>query len=397
MIQTDLSMFIKDDTPAYNSKIKYIDHPYVRSNTIIERRYQIEIADHALSRNTAVILPTGLGKTIIALLVIAHILPRRVLFLAPTKPLVSQHYSTCKKMLIIDENKIQMITGDVPVRRRVSLFKNATIIVATPQTVKNDLEKKRYNLDNINLIIFDEMHRAVENYAYVYIAKHSKCRILGLTASPGSKKKKINKILENLKIKHIESRTREDIDIKDHVKGIIIDWVKVPLDKNIKEVYKPLYDLYLEKLERLNKVGILTYKKPEYISKKDIINARSTINKRYRNKPFIYNIYNNHTILLHAYHCLELVETQGIESFLSYIDKYTNKKDKTRSEKMFLDHPLLKKAVKTSEKRRGISHPKIEALRRIITEQFKEEQDSLMIVFTQYRDTIRSIEDMLKD
>jgi|YNPNPStandDraft_1061719.scaffolds.fasta_scaffold27921_1 ERCC4-related helicase len=395
MVQTNLSMFIKEEEASYNEKTRYIHHPYIKDNTIIERRYQVEIARHALTHNTAVILPTGLGKTIIAILVIAHILPRRVLFLAPTKPLVSQHYETCRRMLRIDETDVQMITGGVSARRRTMLFNKATIIVATPQTIKNDLEKKRYKLDDLGLIIFDEMHRAVENYAYVYIAKHSKCRILGLTASPGSKKKKINKILENLKITSVESRTRDDPDVKDHVKDMVIDWVKIPMDKNIKTVRKPLYDLYLEKLKQLNKLGILTYKKPEYISKKDILNARSTIYKRFKNKPFIYNVYNNHTILMHAYHCLELVETQGIDSFLRYIEKYNDKKDKTRSERILLKHPLIIEAVKKAKRKKVLSHPKLEALTRIITQQFKDEPDSLVIIFTQYRDTIKSIEESL--
>jgi ERCC4-related helicase len=321
MVQTNLSMFFKEDTPTYGGKNTYVHHPYIREKTILTRQYQLDIARHALSRNTAVILPTGLGKTIIAFLLMADILPKRILFLAPTKPLVQQHYESCRKFLTVDEQAIQMLVGNISAKKRTAIFNQATIIIATPQTIQNDLENKRYALNGFGLVIFDEMHHAVERYAYVTIAKHCRCRILGLTASPGSKKKKINKILENLKITHIESRIRDDFDVKDHVKEILLDWVKVPMDINLRNIQKPLYELYLEKLRKLNKLGILTYKNPESLSKKDILGARATIQKRFQRKPFVFATYNNHTVLLHIYHCLELIETQGIESFLKYIDK----------------------------------------------------------------------------
>jgi ERCC4-related helicase len=240
------------------------------------------------------------------------------------------------------------------------------------------------------------MHRAVERYAYVMIAKHCRCRILGLTASPGSKKKKITKILENLKITHIESRIRDDIDVKKHVKEILIDWIKVPMDTNLRNIQKPLQDLFLEKLGKLNKLGILTYKKPEYLSKKDILDARATIQKRFRKKPFVFATYNNHTVLLHTYHCLELIETQGIDSFLKYIEKYTKKEKCSRSEQMFLNHPLLQQAVALSRKEPTHSHPKLAVLQQIVEHQLDEEPDSLILIFTQYRDTIDSIEETLE-
>ena len=397
MVQTNLSMFLREDTSSYEKKNIYVQRPYIRENTIFARQYQLDIANQACLKNTAVILPTGLGKTIIAFLVIAEILPKKVLFLAPTKPLIQQHYENCKKYLTIDEEKIILLSGNVSAKKRVRLFNQATIIIATPQTIYNDIKNKRYTLKDLGLVIFDEMHKAVENYAYVNIARQCFCRILGLTASPGSKKKKIEKILENLKITHIESRTRDDIDIKKHIKEILIDWIKIPMDENLRNIQKPLYNLYLEVLEKLNKLGILTYKKPEHLSKKDILDARLTISKRFKRKPFVFTLYNYHTILLHAYHCLELVETQGIASFLKYIEKFSKKQKLSRSEQMFLNHPMIKQALILAQKKSKTSHPKLDVLQKIVKQQFKEEPDSLILIFTQYRDTIDSIEKTLKE
>ena len=58
-------------------------------------------------------------------------------------------------------------------------------------------------LNDVSLIIFDECHRAVGDYAYCFIAKKyinnsNHPQILGLTASPGSTEEKINEIKDNL-------------------------------------------------------------------------------------------------------------------------------------------------------------------------------------------------------
>lgn len=395
MSQTKLFMF-KENAPNYEIVNSHIKHEYIKENTILAKSYQIEIAKNCLHQNTAVILPTGLGKTIIALLVIVKVLPKKVLFLAPTKPLVMQHCENCKKFLDINEQEIIMLSGNIPAKKRAQLFNEARVIVSTPQTIRNDLENKLYGLSQLGLVIFDEMHKAVENYAYVEIAKNFSGLVLGLTASPGSKKHKIKKTLENLKIKNIESRVREDSDVKEHVKDIQIDWVKVPMDENLKKIQKPLNDLFLEKVKKLNRLGIVTYKKPEQLSKRDILGARLSIKKRYGRTPYAFATYNNQAVLLQAYHCLELIETQGTEPFVKYIDKFKEKKKLSRSEQMFFKNENLNAALELAQKNISVSHPKINALKEIVEKQFKEEPNSLILIFTQYRNTIDSIENMLK-
>lgn len=373
----------------------YVVHGNIKENTVLAKTYQIEIAKKCLRQNSAVILPTGLGKTIIAVLVIAEALPKRILFLAPTKPLVSQHYESCAKFLKIDEGQIIMLSGSISPPERAELWRKGKAIISTPQTVKNDLANGLYDLKETGLVIFDEMHKAVENYAYVEIAKKFHGLILGLTASPGSKKKKIKQILDNLKIKNIESRVMEDRDVKKHIKGIEVDWVKIPLSEKLKAAQSPLNSLFLEKVKKLNRLGILTYKKPSQLSKKDILLARAAIQKRFGKTPYAFPTYNNQAVLLQAYHCLELLETQGADSFLKYIDKFTEKKKLSKSERDFFNNENLQKAVRLASKS-GESHPKLARLKEIVAMQMKEKKDSLILIFTQYRDTIDSIENTLK-
>ena len=378
-----------------NPQAEHITNKYLKNDTIIARQYQISIAKNCLLQNTAVILPTGLGKTIIAFLVIAEILPKRVLFLAPTKPLVMQHYENCKRFVNIEERKVIMLSGSIPQKKRALQFDSGTIIISTPQTIKNDIFKGLYTLEDIHLIIFDEMHKAVEKYAYVELAKKFNGLILGLTASPGSKKKKINQIFENLKINNIERRLREDTDVKEHIKDIRIEWIKVQMNVALKEILEQLNRLFLQSIKKLNKVGILTYKKPKYLSKKDILASRLSIKKRFGRRPYAFAIYNIQSVLLHTYHCLELIETQGIAPFLKYIENLNSRDKLSKSEKTFLNKDELREAVDIAQKHNHISHPKLVMLRQIVETQFQSEPDSLIIIFTQYRNTIESIEGVL--
>ncbi|MFO7618699.1 MAG: DEAD/DEAH box helicase family protein, partial [Thermoplasmata archaeon] len=78
----------------------FVSHQMIVPDTIEERHYQTAIADSSMKRSTLVVLPTGLGKTIIAALVIAETLrtkPGKILFMAPTKPLVEQHARFIRK------------------------------------------------------------------------------------------------------------------------------------------------------------------------------------------------------------------------------------------------------------------------------------------------------------
>ena len=122
--------------------IEYIEKKYIQKNSVEKRDYQINLANQAMNENCVVVLPTGLGKTTIALHVIAEYLSKdsvRILFLAPTRVLVNQHFEFLKKNLTIDD--IILITGEDAVEKRIELW-NSRIICATPEVARNDLNKK---------------------------------------------------------------------------------------------------------------------------------------------------------------------------------------------------------------------------------------------------------------
>ena len=106
------------------------------------RLYQQTILNTAANNNTMVVLPTGMGKTAIALLLTAQRLTQyphsKILLLAPTKPLCEQHQTTFKKHVDIEEEKIVLFTGSITPEKRVEMYKNAKIIISTPQCVTGD-------------------------------------------------------------------------------------------------------------------------------------------------------------------------------------------------------------------------------------------------------------------
>jgi len=159
------------------------------------RLYQETIFATCAERNTLVVLPTGMGKTNIFLMLASHRLKQypnsKILFIGPTRPLIDQYKEVFKKHFEIEEDKLVIFTGMVNPEKRAELWKDAKIVFSTPQGLENDIIARRINLEEVSLLGFDEAHKAVKDYSYVWIAKqYNKLakfpRIIALTASPGS-------------------------------------------------------------------------------------------------------------------------------------------------------------------------------------------------------------------
>ncbi len=148
---------------------KYFSGPHLKKNTVYYRHYQNNIINSCKNKNSLVVLPTGLGKTIIGILLVAHSLkkyPRaKIIILAPTRPLVSQHKASCEKFLNINSEEIISFTGKISPEKRILLFKNSKIIISTPQVIINDLIRGRYDLKHVSLIVFDEAHKTKGKYS----------------------------------------------------------------------------------------------------------------------------------------------------------------------------------------------------------------------------------------
>jgi len=121
------------------------------------REYQRNILQTCLQKNTLVILPTGMGKTIIAFFLIINQLKKfpdqKIFFLAPTKPLVNQHYQNFIQSFPEYRPESIVITGELRPERREIMYKTARIIFVTPQTLQNDIIEGRVDFYNSSTII----------------------------------------------------------------------------------------------------------------------------------------------------------------------------------------------------------------------------------------------------
>ena len=105
-----------------------------------KRHYQYEIAQIALSHNTLVSLPTGLGKTLIAAVVLYNYYrwfpTGKILFLAPTVPLVDQQLMACYHVMGIPTADTAIVTGQVTANQRALLYQSRRVFLVHPKQYK---------------------------------------------------------------------------------------------------------------------------------------------------------------------------------------------------------------------------------------------------------------------
>jgi len=378
---------------------KWIKHPLIRDQKIESRLYQQLLAADVLKKgNTMIVAPTALGKTIVAVLVAAERIKNfkgsKALILAPSKPLAVQHEESFREFMNMP---VTSLTGDIKPEKRAKRWDEYQIICATPQTIESDLIASRYSLKNVSLVVFDECHRGVGSYSYVYLAgkylqqsKHP--LVLGLTASPGSDEDKITEVCENLFINDVIIKSEEDADVVPYFKPVEVKWIKIELNEELKSIKSHIEDALKVRFNTLKRIGFIT---SVNMNKKDVLKASGEAQNRISRSsdpPKKYYIaVSTFTAVINALHALELLETQGIHTLNKYFERL--RKKRTKAAKSLLVDENFKKAISLTKiaLRRGIEHPKLNKLAKILKKERIVNKDSRIIVFTQFRDTVDRI------
>uniref|UniRef100_A0AAX7STZ6 RNA helicase n=1 Tax=Astatotilapia calliptera TaxID=8154 RepID=A0AAX7STZ6_ASTCA len=244
------------------------------------RDYQMEVAGPALEgKNIIVCLPTGSGKTRVAVYITKEHLdrrkaegkPRKVIVLVNKVPLVEQHYSAEFLPFLKNKYKVERVSGDSQLKISFTeIVKKNDIIICTAQILENYLERANsgedegVNLSDLTLIIIDECHHTQKGGVYNHIMmrylkqKHKNKRlvkeqkepvplpqILGLTASPGvggaTKMEKaeehILRICANLDASRIMTRRQEEFK-KEQRKIVVSD----PFGDVIKKIMTAIHN-----------------------------------------------------------------------------------------------------------------------------------------------------------
>ena len=372
-------------------------------NNIEPRGYQNEILKTCIEKNCLIVLPTGLGKTLVALMLTIERMKafpgEKTLFLAPTKPLAEQHLKYFKKHLPELFGEMQLFTGIVNSGNRKKIWQTADIIFSTPQCIANDLRKRMYNLKEVCLLIEDEAHRCIKNYDYNYIAQEYKKqaihpRIIGLTASPGSEKSKIKDICKNLFIEEVELRGRDSSGVKEYLHELEFEKIMLDFPPEFEEMRKVLLNLFEQYVVELRTRRVLfgSASKTELINLQKKISA--TITRNYKNFNYMLGA-SACAQAIKLQHALELLETQTLEGFNKYMKSLFEQASKKQSKgvvklvsKPEFNFVFMQSNELLSKKK---EHPKIQKLIEIIVDEKQKNKKMKMIVFTQFRETALNI------
>ncbi|MHC1602197.1 MAG: DEAD/DEAH box helicase [Methermicoccaceae archaeon] len=380
-------------------------HPLLKEDSLRYRSYQMELASCALEESSLVVLPTGLGKTIVAVLVmvarLAQLGEGKVLMLSPTKPLVSQHVSLLRSVLTLDEDDTVMLTGEVPPSKRRDVWKGAKVIVSTPQVVENDLIAKRIGLEDVVLVVFDEAHRAVGNYAYTYISKRYRevaehPLVLAITASPGANEEKMKEVCELLGVGAVHSRTETDPDVKKYIHRKDIEWLEVSVPPEMLQLRDELEKEMKDRLGELAKLGVSI---PRKGTRRQLLALQKNLMVKLRlaPEPYVYKAISLVAEVLKLSYGVELVESQGMAAFRKYAERLKNEASSSKGSKAarrIVESVHFKKALYLLDEIK-VEHPKLSVVCDVVSEELSRNPDSRIIVFTNYRDSSVVVADAL--
>ncbi|MHA1648327.1 MAG: helicase-related protein [Promethearchaeota archaeon] len=406
-----------------------IDLPFWKKDALQPREYQWNLYQKAIKGNFLVVLPTALGKTLIAALVAGHFLNQfrstqenhKIIMLAPTRPLIDQHIKSFSKFLDYDFSSFHVLNGQISPKSRQELFTKPAyrIFFMTPQTLEKDLENGRYSLKDVGLIVFDEAHRARGKYAYTIVAKkfieqNPNGRILAITASPGSSRDKILELCENLHIpeQNIEYRNRkyDDVNKYCHYRKFITTGVEMTslmvqiqkifqeiLEKNKFQLMDLIYNFDTSLIKPNQKITQGFCAKLIKILSEKLKNATDT-------SMILRIILSVNARVMKLFHLLSNLESQGLNIVYDSLNKIftkirTGKSSKAdeflgKDKRIMQIYDYLQQLHKS--KSQLLIHPKYLKLKNIISQEFTENSQSRILVFTKLRATVIALVSFLK-
>ncbi|XP_062378113.1 Fanconi anemia group M protein isoform X2 [Sardina pilchardus] len=394
------------------------------------REYQLKISEASLFQNTLVCLPTGLGKTFIASVVMYNFYrwyPHgKIVFMAPTKPLVAQQIEACYKVMGIPQEHMAELTGSTPAQQRRELWRLKRVFFLTPQVMVNDLSRNTCPATQVKCVVIDEAHKASGNHAYCQVVRElgnqtRHFRVLALSATPGGDMKAVQQVISNLLISHIELRSEESPDIQAHSHQRSLDKMVVPLGESLK-AYQTRYLLVLERLTaRLTQLRLLSHRDLRSLTKYQLILAR----QQFRSNPPTHvqgaqhgAIEGDFALSISLYHGYELLMQMGLRSlflFLQGIMGGAKETSRARNELQrnmdFMDlykemEAMFVKPIAGPEEPFFYTHPKLQKLDEVVQQHFQswsqnsvakgtEQESTRVMIFSSFRESVQEIATML--
>ncbi|KAF2682721.1 P-loop containing nucleoside triphosphate hydrolase protein [Lentithecium fluviatile CBS 122367] len=387
------------------------------------RDYQFNIVQRGLFHNLLVALPTGLGKTFIAATIMLNwfrwTTEAQIVFVAPTKPLVSQQIDACFHIVGIPRSHTTMLTGGVTPALRAQEWLSKRVFFMTPQTLLNDLKAGYADPKKIVLLVVDEAHRATGSYAYVEVVSflrrfNNSFRVLALTATPGADVESVQKVIDGLDISRVEIRTENSLDIRGFVHH---RQVEKHVFKNSDEM-EMCMELYSKALQScVNKIAGLNAfysTNPLEITPFGCMQARKRWYQeagKHTNQGQKAMVHAVFTVLGSISQGMELLKFHGIKPFYvkmkEFKESQAESKSKYRNEICDSEHfkKLMVRLQTWSSNENFVGHPKLEFLQQVILEHFVNAEGSALdgtasqtriMVFAHFRDSAEEIVRVLK-
>ncbi|XP_075470486.1 Fanconi anemia group M protein isoform X1 [Ascaphus truei] len=423
-------------------------HVWIYPTNLPVRNYQFNIAYTALLHNTLVCLPTGLGKTFIAAVVMYNFYrwypSGKIVFMAPTKPLVAQQIEACFRVMGIPQRHMAEMTGSTQAQNRKEIWLKCRVFFLTPQVMVNDLSRGACPASEIKCLVIDEAHKALGNHAYCQVVRElsnytTQFRILALSATPGSDAKSVQHVVSNLLIAQIELRSEDSPDIQPYSHVRQLEKLVVPLGDELEAVQKS----YLQVLEtfagRLIRNNVLSRRDIPNLTKYQIVLSRDQFRK---NPPsnivgvqqgVVEGDFALCISLFHGYELLLQMGTRSLYCFLRAIMDGSKGMTRARNElgrngdfmELYQElentfsgsrvtgatgsPPPCKASLGSDVKKTFIySHPKLKKLEEVVVQHFKSwtahegqstsiqtPTDTRVMIFSSFRDSVQEIAEML--
>ncbi|KAG5233213.1 DEAD-box ATP-dependent RNA helicase FANCM [Salix suchowensis] len=368
------------------------------------REYQLAITKTALFTNTLVALPTGLGKTLIAAVVMYNYFrwfpDGKIVFAAPSRPLVMQQIEACHNIVGIPQEWTIDMTGQVCPTKRACFWKSKRVFFVTPQVLERDIQSGTCLAKHLVCLVIDEAHRASGNYSYCVairelLAIPVQPRILALTATPGSKQPAVQQIIDNLQISALEYRNESDPDVIPYVHDRKIELIEVALGKEAVDINKQLVEVIRPYVARLSTLGLLQNRDYQTLSPPDLLNSRD----KFRRAPPLdlpQNRYGEIEAcfggLITLSHIRKLLSSHGIRPAYEMLEEKLKQGPFARLMSKNEDVWKVKLLMQQSLSH-GAPSPKLSKMVEVLVDHFKtkDPQNSRVIIFSNFRGSVRDI------
>ncbi|KAJ6639999.1 Fanconi anemia group M protein like [Pseudolycoriella hygida] len=380
------------------------------------RKYQHDIVYNALFKNTLVCLPTGLGKTFIAAVVMYNFYrwyPQgKIIFMAPTKPLVSQQIEACFQVMGISKEDTAEITGQQKKENRLKQWQSKRVFYATPQSVVSDIEDPNFPIKSIKLVVIDEAHKAKGKYAYCEViriikGRNEMFRVLALSATPGRKTNDVAEVVHNLLISHIEVRTEKCPDVVPYIHRKQIETIVVRLTDKIKKYHDELMNIIDPYVQNLIEFDVIAG------STNSLNRGWLVIQKQKYQSSCLVQTHPHHSAVMtdfacciSLYHGLELLERHGLWPFVNYFDSSDEKFIVAKDFRLRQFLATVREDIGTYPFANGLTdvvvpsnfdfgHPKYDELQKCLSKNIRSDCQSQAIVFCEFRDSAFLIHQLL--